>query len=137
VTLSWSLFIQLLGYHLERRIAPRRNWMNRCIQTDHFDSILCLWFRASLIYINNCPTRCNTKLSIYYSASSLYMFRASTTPIISITQNSNCNLRYWSRFLCSYYLPAAEQSLKKSDNKAKHGMKLKHSPKIVSDGETL
>ena len=26
--------------------------------------ILCLWFRASLIYINNCPTRCNTKQSI-------------------------------------------------------------------------
>jgi len=24
----------------------------------------CLWFRASLIYINNCPTRCNTKQSI-------------------------------------------------------------------------
>ena len=29
-------------------------------------------------YINNCP-RCNTKQSIYYSASSLYMFRVSTT----------------------------------------------------------
>ena len=26
--------------------------------------LLCLWFRASLIYINNCPTRCNTKQSI-------------------------------------------------------------------------
>jgi len=25
------------------------------------DGILCLWFRASLIYINNCRTRCNTK----------------------------------------------------------------------------
>jgi len=31
----------------------------------------------------------------------------------------------------------AEQSLKRSDNKAKHGMKLKYSPEIVSDGETL
>jgi hypothetical protein len=39
------------------------------------------------IYINNCPTRCNTKQSIYYSASSLYMFRVSTTPIIRSTQN--------------------------------------------------
>ena len=37
-------------------------------------TILCLWFRTSLIYINNCPTRCNTKQSIYYSASSLYMW---------------------------------------------------------------
>ena len=42
------------------------------------ENILCIWFRPSLIYINNCPTRCNTKQSIYYSASSLYMFRVST-----------------------------------------------------------
>jgi len=27
-------------------------------------SVLCFWFRALLIYINNCPTRCNTKQSI-------------------------------------------------------------------------
>jgi len=26
---------------------------------------LCLWFRTSLIYINNCPARCNTKQSIF------------------------------------------------------------------------
>ena len=48
---------------------------------------LYLWFRTSLIYINNCPTRCNTKQSIYYSGSSLYMFRVSTTPVIRSTQN--------------------------------------------------
>ena len=36
--------------------------------------------------INNCPMRCNTKQSIYYSASSLYMFRVSTTPIIRSIQ---------------------------------------------------
>ena len=54
---------------------------------------LCLWFRASLIYINNCPMRRNTKQSIYYSASSLYMFWVSTTPIIRSTQNCNCSLR--------------------------------------------
>jgi len=63
---------------------------------------LCLWFRTSLIYISNCPTRCNTKQSIYYSASSLYMFRVSTTPIIRSTQNCNYSLWYWSYFLCSY-----------------------------------
>ena len=57
---------------------------------------LCIWFRASLIYINTCPTRCNTKQSIYYSASSLYMFRVSTTPIIRSTKNCNYSLRYWS-----------------------------------------
>ena len=31
-----------------------------------------------LLHINNCPTKCDTKRSIYYSASSLYMFRVST-----------------------------------------------------------
>jgi len=61
-------------------------------------SVLCLWFRASLTYINNCPTKCNTKQSIYYSASSPYMFRVSTTPIIRSTQNCNYSLRYWSYF---------------------------------------
>ena len=45
-------------------------------------------------YINNCPTRCNTKQPIYYSASSFYMFRVSTTPIIRSTQNCNYSLRY-------------------------------------------
>jgi len=53
---------------------------------------LCLWFRASLIDINNCPTRCNTKQSIYYSAGSLYMFWVSTTHIIRSTQNCNYSL---------------------------------------------
>ena len=49
-------------------------------------------------YINTCLTICNTKHSIYSSASSLYMFRVSTTPIISSTQNCNYSLRYWSYF---------------------------------------
>ena len=74
-----------------------RCWMYWCIS--------CLWFRVSLIYINNYPTRCNTKQSIYYSASSLYIFRVSTTPIIRGTQNCNYSLRYWSYFLCSYLPP--------------------------------
>ena len=68
-------------------------------------SVLSLRFRASLILTNNCPTRCNTKQSIYYSASSLHMFRVSTTPIIRNTRNCNYSLRYWSYFLCSYLLP--------------------------------
>ena len=56
--------------------------------------ILISWFRASLIYINYCPTRWNTKRSIYYSASSLYMFRVSNTPIIRSTQNCNYSHQY-------------------------------------------
>jgi len=61
-----------------------------------WNRILCLWFRASLVYINNRPTRCNTKQSIYYSVSSLYMFRVSKTLIIRSSQNCNYSLRYWS-----------------------------------------
>ena len=57
--------------------------------TKNFMFILCLWFCALLIYIINCPMRCNTKQSIYYSASSLYMFWVSTAPIIRSTQNCN------------------------------------------------
>ena len=40
------------------------------------------------------PTRSNTKQSIYYSASSLYIFQVSTTPIIMSTQNCNYSLWY-------------------------------------------
>ena len=61
---------------------------------------------VDLFYINNCPTRCNTKQSVYYSASSLYMFRLPTTPIIMSIQNCNYSLRYWSYFLCIYLPPA-------------------------------
>jgi len=51
---------------------------------------------VTILYNNNCPTRCNKKQSIYYSASSLYMFQVLTTPIIRNTQNCNYSLRYWS-----------------------------------------
>jgi len=71
---------------------------------------LCLWFRASLICINNCPTRRNTKHYIYYSASSLYMFRVSTTPIIRSTQNCNYSLRYWSFFCAVTSLQSGQAS---------------------------
>jgi len=67
-----------------------------------------LYFKSHVIKvmnINNCPTRCNTKQSIYYSASSLYMFRVPTTPITRSTQNCNYSLRYWSNVLCSYLPP--------------------------------
>ena len=39
------------------------------------------------------------------SASSLYMFRVSTTPIIRSTQNCNYSLRTGRIFLCSYLPP--------------------------------
>ena len=43
------------------------------LQLHKLNGIFCFWFRALLIYINNCPMRCNTKQSIYYAASSLYV----------------------------------------------------------------
>jgi len=76
-----------------------------CPQRECCNVFLCLWFRASLIYINNCPTRCNAKQPIYCSASSIYMFRMSIPPIIRSTQNSNYSLRYWSYFFFSYLPP--------------------------------
>jgi len=60
----------------------------------------------STVRVNNCPKRCNTKLSIYYSASSLYMFRVSTTPIIRSTQNCKYSLR-----CLSYSFPPTWRSL--------------------------
>jgi len=43
----------------------------------------------------------NTKQSIYYSASLLYMFWKSNTPVNRSTQNCNHSLWYWSYFLNS------------------------------------
>jgi len=57
-----------------------------------------------VFYINNCPARCKTKQSIYYSASSLYTFRVSTTPIMS-TQNCNYSLQYWSCYAVQLLSP--------------------------------
>ena len=74
--------------------------------------ILCLWFRASLIYINNCPTRCNTKQSPYYSACSLYMFRVSTTrqptwPSLATLEGGSCtkNVTITGGSSCSFVYP--------------------------------
>jgi len=73
--------------------------------------ILCLWFRASLICIKKCPTRCNTNQSLYYSASSLYMFRVSTTPIIRSTQNCNSSLRYCAKLAWPRWREVAAQKI--------------------------
>ena len=52
--------------------------------------------------------RCNTKQSIYYSANSLYMFQASTTPIIRSTQNCNYSHQYWSYFCAATSLQCGQ-----------------------------
>ena len=59
---------KLIGGFRSRKIV-KSAW-NLCLSEYYIKHkcILCLWFRASLFYINNCPKRCNTKQSIYYSA---------------------------------------------------------------------
>jgi len=76
--------------------------------------VLILCMRYCNQYFNNCPTTCNTKQSIYYSASSFYAFRVSTTPIIRSTQNCNYSLRHWSYFLCSCLPPTWPCNTKQS-----------------------
>ena len=105
---AYYLILGLLfpGFISDRHLAGRNkkwrkgNRVHCCHRWNCTFTFLCLWFHASLIYINNCPTRCNKKQSIYYSASSLYMFRVSTTHIIRSTQNCNYSLRYWSGYSC-------------------------------------
>ena len=60
-------------------------FLNTSICSIHSDS------QQKPIYINNCPTRCNTKQSIYYCASLLYVFwyfadRASQYIYLNINQ---------------------------------------------------
>ena len=55
--------------------------------------------------------RRKTKQSIYYSASSLYMLRVSTTPIIRNTPNSIYSFRYWSYFCAATSLQRGQASL--------------------------
>ena len=124
--------LALLTQHSTRNLSPQVKSISRCNVNKHLSEISAAIFCLSVslhsnevnqernetgkfyvhssvhrwyIFLNNCPTRCNTQQSIYYSASSLYMFRVLTTPIIRSTQNCNYSLRYWSYFLCSY-LPA-------------------------------
>ena len=96
-----TLFLQVDGKDLHKKSFTETNKQtnkqtNKPVTTEFSElprRILYLRFRASLIYINNCPTTCNTKQPVYYSASSLYMFRVSTTPIIRSTQNCNYSLQ--------------------------------------------
>jgi len=60
--------------------------------------MFCLWFLASLIDINNCPMRYNTKQSIYYSASSLYMFGCQPHPSSGVHKTVTTAFLYWSYF---------------------------------------
>ena len=51
--------------------------------------------------------------TVYYSASSLCMFRMSTTPVIRCTQNCNYSPRYWSYFCAASSLQLGQASLAK------------------------
>jgi len=59
--------------------------------------ILYSWFRASWPYINKIQ-RDATVCRYLFTASLLYMFRVSITPIIRSTKHCNCSL--WYRSYC-------------------------------------
>ena len=59
---------------------------------------LCLWFRASWLYINNIQQDA-TVCRYLFTANLLYMFRASMAPIIRSTKNCNCSLWYRSYYV--------------------------------------
>jgi hypothetical protein len=75
---------------------------NKTFQRNYMLMSLCLWFRASLIYINNYPTRCKTNQSIYYSARSLYIFRVLTTLSLATLEGGSCTKNMTSTGGCSY-----------------------------------
>ena len=102
VTRKCNSFPEPVGYLCVSVCARTNICLLRLFYTVHMIHIRS---KMTIAHINNCPTRCNTKQSIYYSTSSLYMFRVSTTPIIRSTQNCNYSLRYWSYFLYSYLPP--------------------------------
>jgi len=54
------------------------------------------------------------KSVICYSASSLYMFRVSATPITWSTQNCNYSLRYWSYFCAAISLQSCQSGVHKT-----------------------
>ena len=62
----------------------------------HHMNITCIlysWFRASWLYINKIQQDA-TVCRYWFTASLLYMFRASIAPIVRSTKNCNCNLWY-------------------------------------------
>ena len=63
------------------------------------------WSVGEVILITVQRDTRQSSLFIYYSASSLYVFRVSTTPMIRSTQICNYSLRYWSYFLCRWLPP--------------------------------
>ena len=67
--------------------------------------ILCLWFRASQIYIIINQQDAAVRSQFYFPAGSLYMFRVLSTPIIRSTLNCIYSLRCRSCYRCSYLLP--------------------------------
>ena len=84
-------YVTLTHYNL---FSWKTFWNNLELSSWHGLNCLIECIFKLQFYINNFPTRCNTKQSIYYSASSLYMFRVPTTPIIISTQNCNYSPRY-------------------------------------------
>jgi hypothetical protein len=74
-----------------------------------FAEIVTVWnYKVEQVKRYEKTKRRNSKQSIYYSASSLYRFRVSTTPIIGRTQNCNYSPRYWSYFCAATSLQCGQ-----------------------------
>ena len=59
-TTSWLVSLFLLFAYIQAHLSGyliHKQLLQIFVSTS---LVLCLWFRASLIYINNCPNRCNT-----------------------------------------------------------------------------
>jgi len=105
----WCFGVVGLVWYLRCRLKPATQivvsswwWIYLCPK--HVERIRSEIKMASDIKLTFCFEL--IKQSIYYSASSFYTFRVSTTPIIRSAQNCNYSFRYWSYFLRSYQPPS-------------------------------
>ena len=108
---KWMIVLLARRFFHQLRMGDSRVTCSCEILFQIRENVLGDFRNIKISYNNNCPTRCNTKQSICYSASSLYMFRVSTTPIIRSTQNCNYSLRYWSYFCAAASLQRSQASL--------------------------
>ena len=97
ILVCWLLWLRLLRFFSVRQDNIRRSAWNKF--HNHF-FILYLWFRSSWLWIDKIQQDA-TVCRYLFTASLLYMFRASIVPIIRSTKN--CNRSLWYRSLHHYY----------------------------------
>ena len=71
------------------------------------ENVLCLWFRASLIYINNCPTRRDTKQSIILQVHSTFfdvLLTAHLSKFILVINQLDAQNLFYNKFISCLYM---------------------------------